>query len=90
MRLIQPLPYPDVDRLVFISFTPPNKPNIKDGATVGNFLALKDGNTVLDHVGSYDFPSTNERVDRMRPLSSNCRASDSRLDFHGRWEPVLS
>ena len=50
--LIRSLPYPDSERLVFVWFTPPNHPDQKRPATTADFLALREENRVLEHVGT--------------------------------------
>src|SRR5215467_702912 len=50
--LIRSLAYPDSDRLVFIWFTPPNHPEQKRAASTADFLALRQADGVLEHVGT--------------------------------------
>ena len=50
--LLQSLPYPGSDRLVFVWFTPPNRSDQKRPATTADFFALRGENRVLEHVGT--------------------------------------
>lgn len=50
--LLRPLPYPGSDRLVFVWFVPPKQRDQKRAATIDAYLALREGNPVLEDVGT--------------------------------------
>ena len=51
-RLLKPLPYRDVDRIVMVHETPLNNPREWSGAAVPNFVAWRDLNRVFEHIGT--------------------------------------
>src|ERR1700736_3703399 len=51
--LLRSLPYNDPNRLVMVWFTPPKHPDQNDGATVGNYLALRERNRIFEHIGGF-------------------------------------
>jgi len=61
-RLLKPLPYKDVDRIVMVHETPLNNPREWSGAAVPNFVAWRDLNRVFEHIGTVNDASlsTNE------------------------------
>src|SRR5438309_779901 len=61
--LLRSLPYRDPDRLVMVWFTSPKRPDQNDGATVGNYLALRDRKSVFENIGGFQYSlSENLRV----------------------------
>src|SRR5215467_6073368 len=50
--LMHSLAYPNSDRLVFVWSTPPGHPDQKRPFSVDSFLALREQNRVLEHVGT--------------------------------------
>jgi len=50
--LLQPLPYPDADRLVAVWLTPPNEPDQRFGTNTGVFFTLRDNNTSFESFGT--------------------------------------
>jgi hypothetical protein len=50
--LIRSLPYPDSDRLVFVWFTPLDHPDQKRATATADYLALREEDRVLEHVGT--------------------------------------
>ncbi len=50
--LVRELPYPDPDRVVFVWFTPPDRPDAQGGSTLQNYFAVRDRNQSFEAVGS--------------------------------------
>ena len=50
--LMRSLPYPNSERLVFVWLIPPGHPDQKRPFSVDSFLALREQNRVLEHVGT--------------------------------------
>ena len=61
-RLLKPLPYKDVDRIVTVHETHLNNPRDRFDAAVPNFVAWRELNHVFEHIGTVNdaFLSTNE------------------------------
>src|SRR5688572_29404396 len=51
--LLQPLPYPDSDRMAIVWFQPPNAPNGRATATPENCMAIRSRQTVFKNVGCF-------------------------------------
>ena len=51
-RLLKPLPFKDVDRIVMVHETPLNNPREWNSAAVSNFVAWRDLNRVFEHIGT--------------------------------------
>jgi predicted permease len=51
-RLLKPLPYKDVDRIVMVRETSLNDPREWNGAAVPNFVAWRDLNHVFEYIGT--------------------------------------
>src|SRR6187551_690520 len=52
--LLQPLPYPNAERLVMIGFSPPNNPGMGGMLPPPMFFLLRDHSQVFEFVGVYD------------------------------------
>jgi putative ABC transport system permease protein len=50
--LLQPLDYPDADRLVAVWLTPPNEPDQRFGTNTGVFFTVRDNNTSFESFGT--------------------------------------
>src|SRR5215211_7635785 len=53
--LLQPLPYPEPERLVMIYMSPPNSPGSRGSLPLPMFFLLRDHARAFDAVGVYDF-----------------------------------
>src|SRR6185295_8645899 len=50
--LLQPLSYPDADRLVAVWLTPPNEPDQHFGTNTGVYFAIRDNNASFERFGA--------------------------------------
>lgn len=50
--LLQPLDYPDADRLAAVWLTPPNEPDQRFGTNTGVFFTVKDNNSSFESFGT--------------------------------------
>ena len=50
--LLQPLSYPDADRLVTVWLTPPNEPDQRFGTNTGVYFTIRDNNTSFESFGT--------------------------------------
>jgi len=50
--LLQPLAYPDADRLVAVWLTPPNEPDQRFGTNTGVYFTLRDNNASFERLGA--------------------------------------
>jgi putative ABC transport system permease protein len=50
--LLQPLSYPDADRLVAVWLTPPNEPDQRFGTNTGVFFTIRDNTTLFEGFGA--------------------------------------
>jgi putative ABC transport system permease protein len=50
--LLQPLAYPDPDRLVTVWLTPPNEPDQRFGTNTGVYFAIRDNNSSFESLGT--------------------------------------
>jgi putative ABC transport system permease protein len=50
--LLEPLPYPDADRLVAVWLTPPNEPDQRFGTNAGVFFTIRDNSTSFESFGA--------------------------------------
>lgn len=50
--LLQPLSYPDADRLVAVWLTPPNEPTQRFGTNTGVFFTIRDNNRSFESLGT--------------------------------------
>ena len=50
--LLQPLSYPDADRLVAVWLTPPNEPDERFGTNTGVYFAIRDNNASFERFGT--------------------------------------
>jgi hypothetical protein len=48
---LRPLPYPNVDRIAVVRFTPPNQPDQKLGTNSGGFFFIREHNRVFEKMG---------------------------------------
>ena len=49
---LRPLPYPDVDRIAVVRFTPPNQPDQKLGTNSGGYFFVREHNRVFEKMGA--------------------------------------
>lgn len=50
--LLEPLPYPDADRLVVVWLTPPNEPEQRFGTNAGVFFMIRDNSASFERFGT--------------------------------------
>lgn len=50
--LLEPLPYPDPDRLVVVWLTPPDRPDERFGTNTGVFFTIRDNSESFEHFGT--------------------------------------
>jgi putative ABC transport system permease protein len=48
---LQPLPYPDADRIAMVRFTPPNQPDQKLGTNSGGYFFIREHSRVFQRMG---------------------------------------
>jgi hypothetical protein len=49
--LLQPLPYPEADRIVMVRFTPPQQPDQKLGTNAGGYFFIREHSRVFERMG---------------------------------------
>jgi hypothetical protein len=52
---LRPLPYPNVDRIAVVRFTPPNQPDQKLGTNSGGYFFIREHNRVFEKMGVTEF-----------------------------------